>query len=256
MTTDPTRMHLVHPLDAATPIAVEHDHTYPTERGPLGFTIYRPPHAAGPTPAVVFVSGYPDPGLVQMFGAPLQAWASYVDWARRLAAAGIAAITYANHVPDDADALVAHLRAHADRLGIDPARIGLWACSGNAPTALGVLARHPVRTAALLYPFLLDVGDARAAAEASARFFFALPPLGVDDLPARAPLLVVRAGHDATPGLDATLTRFVAAARARGLEVELVEHADAPHAFDLVDDTPATRAVIEQVVAYLGRALA
>jgi hypothetical protein len=48
--------------------------------------------------------------------------------------------------------------------------------------------------------------------------------------------LIVRAGKDATPGLDASMQRFLAAAGARGVSIELVDLADAP----LRDpDTPA-----------------
>lgn len=77
----------------------------------------------------------------------------------------------------------------------------------------------------LLYPYTLDV-----AAEAAV-MHFAAPPVTVDELP-RVPILVVRAGQDATPNLDAKLDAFVTAARARELPVSLLEHADGPHAFD------------------------
>ncbi len=70
------------------------------------------------------------------------------------------------------------------------------------------------------------------------------------------PTLLVRAGRDATPGLDAGLLRFAEAARGRGLPLTLLDLADAPHAFDLVDDTPATREAIGQVLAFLRRELA
>jgi acetyl esterase/lipase len=65
------------------------------------------------------------------------------------------------------------------------------------------------------------------------------------------PILIVRAGRDAMPGLDASMQRFLAAAPARGVEIELVDHADAPHAFDLVDESPATHAAIDRVLAFL-----
>jgi len=63
-------------------------------------------------------------------------------------------------------------------------------------------------------------------------------------------MLVVRAGKDAMPGLDETLQRFVARH-----PVTLIDHAEAPHAFDLVDDTPRTHEVIDEVLAFLRRAL-
>lgn len=205
---------------------------------------------------MVFVSGYPDPGMTAFFGKPIRAWASYRDWGRAVAASGLVGITYGNRTPADVDALVAHLRANAVSLAIDPARVGAWSCSGNAPDALGLMTRTPLTCAALLYPFLLDVDGATALPEAAAKFYFAAPPITIDDLPDAVPMLIVRAGADQTPALNVTLDRFVAAARTRGLPVTLIDHPDAPHAFDLVDDRAATHAVTEQVLDFLRRNLA
>ncbi|MGN6108022.1 MAG: alpha/beta hydrolase [Kofleriaceae bacterium] len=255
MTTDPTSLPLVYTLDGADRVAVERDHLYPTERGPLGFDLYRPPQATAPCPAVVLVSGLPDPGVVAMLGKPLKDWASYVGWARTLAASGIVAISYTNREPADVVALVRHLRESAGSLGIDPDRIGAWACSGNVPTALGLIAHERIAAAALLYGYLLDLDGATHVAEAATRFYFAVPPVSLDELPRELPMLVVRAGRDQTPGLDATLLRFVEAARARGLAVELIDLPEAAHAFDLIEDSPETRAAIEGVCAFLRGAL-
>jgi dienelactone hydrolase len=255
MTIDFTTMPLVHTIAGAADVAVERDHVYPTEQGPLGFNLYRP-QGAGPCPAVVLVAGMPDPGLAAMLGKPLQDWASYVGWGRMIAASGIAAITYRNRTPADVTALIRHLRAEAGALGIDPDRIGVWACSGHVPNALGVIAHEHIACAALLYGYTLDLDGATIVAEAAARFTFARPPVSIDELPRAVPLLVVRAGKDTTPGLDDNLVAFVAAARARALAITLIDHAEAPHAFDLVDDSPATHAVIDDVLAFLRRALA
>jgi acetyl esterase/lipase len=239
MTLDATSKPLVHTIEGAADVAVAR-HVYTTQQGPLDFDLYRPPDATTPSPALVFVSGYPDPALAAMFGKPLKDWASYVGWARMVAASGVAGIAYTNRTPQDVVALLQHLRANAAALRIDPARIGVWACSGHVPTALALAAREPLACAALLYGYLLDLDGARSAAEASAQFHFAVPPVSLDELPRQLPMLVVRAGRDAMPGLDATLQRFVAAARARELPMTLIDHAEAPHAFDLMDDTPTT----------------
>jgi hypothetical protein len=255
MTTDFTAMAPVHTLAGADRVIVERDHTYETPQGPLGFDLYRPPGAATPCPAVVFVTGLPDPGVAAMLGKPLKDWASYTGWARLVAASGIAGVTYLNRQPADVAALVRHLRDHAASLGIDPARIGVWACSGHVPNALALLARDRFACAALLYGYTLDLDGATAVAEAATQFYFAAPPVSIDDLPRELPMLVVRAGRDVTPGLNATLDRFIAAAGARQLAVTVVDHADAPHSFDLVDDSPRTHEVIEQVLAFLARSL-
>ncbi|MGZ3452470.1 MAG: alpha/beta hydrolase [Polyangiales bacterium] len=245
MTTDFTSKGLVYTLETATDVVVERDHSYATASGPLGFDLYRP-RASGARPAVVFVSGFPDPGMTAMVGKPLKDWASYQGWGRLVAASGLVGIAYLNREPADVVALVHHLRENAASLGIDPDRIAVWACSGNVPTALSLVAREKLACAALLYGFTLDVADE------AARFHFAAPTAGFDDLPRDLPMLVVRATKDATPGLDANLQRFIAEARKRALPITVIEH-DGPHAFDVVDDTDASRAAIEQVLAFLQR---
>lgn len=257
MTIDFTSAGLVCGSDEAERVTVEREHVFISEGGgPLAFELYRPPGAEGPRPAVLFVSGYPDPGLVAMLGKPLKDWTSYRQWARLVAASGLVGVTYANHEPGDVVALVRHLRADAAALGIDPERLGVWACSGNVPTALGLVAREQVRAGALLYGFTLDVDGATEVADAARQFHFALPAVTLAELPRDAPLLVVRAGLDATPGLDASLQRFLAAAQARGLPITRIDHSEAPHAFDVVDDSPASRRVIADVLAFLRDTLA
>ena len=256
MTTDMTSRGLVHTIAGAADVSVERDHVYTTEQGPLGFDLFQPARATTPSPMVVLVTGFPDPGAAAFFGKPFKDWASYRDWARLFAASGIAAIVYTNRDPADVVALVRHLRANAGELGVDAERIGVWACSGNVPNALGLVARERIDCAALLYGYMLDLDGATDVADAAARFRFAVPPVSIDDIPREMPMLVVRAGRDVTPGLNATLDRFIAAAAARELAVTLVDHADAPHSFDLIDDSPRTHEVIEQVLAFLVRSLA
>jgi len=71
------------------------------------------------------------------------------------------------------------------------------------------------------------------------------------DLPASTPVLVVRAGRDQFAGVNDALDRFVLAAWRRDLPVTCVNHAAAPHAFDLECDDAASRAVIRQVLSFV-----
>jgi hypothetical protein len=221
------------------------------------FDLYLPPDARAdrPCPAVVLVSGYPDPGFEAMLGCKLKQMQAYVDWARLLAASGMAAVTYACIEPvRELAALLEHLGAHGEALGLDARRIGLWAASGNVPNAIGALidGRLRPRCATLCYGYLLDLGGSTAVAQAAAGIGFANPTHGrsIDELPADLPLLVVRAGHDRTPGLNGTIDAFVAAALARDLPLTLTNVSAAPHAFDLDDDRPQTRTVIDAIVAF------
>jgi acetyl esterase/lipase len=99
----------------------------------------------------------------------------------------------------------------------------------------------------------LGLHIARQRAEAAAQLRFANPCAGrpIDDLPQDLPLFIARAGRDRIPHLNETIDAFVAAALARNLPVTLVNHAAAPHAFDLLDDSEASRETIRSILGFL-----
>lgn len=227
---------------------------YPTRGGAvLALTTYAPPDLTTPAPAVVLATGYPDPGFAGLMGCRQAEMASYVSWAELLASHGMVAVTYENADPlPDALAVFRHLRADAASLGIDPDRLALWACSGNVPTALAVLGAEPaIRCAALCYGYMLDdpAAGETPVADAAAQFRFANPGAAAETLPRSTPMLVVRADADEMPGLNASIHTFMD--RMAGTAVRLRTVPDAPHAFDLNDDSDSSRAAIGEIVAFL-----
>lgn len=221
--------------------------------GPLMLDVWAPTLPASGTPrgAVVFVSGFPDPAFEARAGCKVLEMAAYVSWAQLVACSGLVAITYANREPvADLAAVLHHVHEHAAELGVDRDRIGIWACSGNAPTGLGALlkgAEVSIACAALCYGYMFGAG----AAAAQIGFADPCAGRGVHDLKPGVPLLVVRAGGDQTPGLNVTIDSFVADALSHDLPVTLINHAGAPHAFDLIDDRERTREVIRSVLRFL-----
>lgn len=216
----------------------------------LTMDVYSPPDrtASERTPAVVLVPGFP--GAVKRIG-------SFVSWAELSAASGLVAITCATKEPvADTEAVLAYVREHAASLGVDPGRMGLWACSAHVPNALSLLA-HPQRgylkCAALCYGYMLDLDGSTAVADAARMYGFANPCSNrtFEELPRDTPLFIARAGLDETPGLNAALDSFVAAAVRDNRPVTFVNHATGPHAFDVADDSPATCDVIRQVLAFV-----
>ena len=229
-------------------------------RGGLGFDIYSPPNGDGSTlrPAVISVAGYPDPGMERILGCRTKEMGSSMSWARLVAASGMVAVNYANREPAaDIHSVLRHLREHGAALGIDSRRMGLLAVSGHGPLAMATLiddkADAPLRCAALICPILMDLDGFTAVADAARTFRFANPGEGrtVEDLPRDTALFIARAGQDSTPGLNETLDRFVTKALERNLKVDLVNLPEAPHAFDLMQDTETSREAIRAVLGFL-----
>jgi hypothetical protein len=246
-------------LSGMESVAVRQDVEFrAADGGVLAMDLYSPPDAKPGTrlPAVVLVAGYPDPGFERMLGRKFKETGSTMSWARLLAASGLAAIAYTNREPAaDVDALLRFIQQNASSLGLDENRIGLWASSGNVPVALSALMKEggSLRCAALCYGIMLDLDGSTSVAEAAKMFKFANPSAGksVADLPPARPLFLVRAGRDETPGINESIDRFVAAALRLNLPLTLVNHAEGPHAFDLFDDSEATREIVREVLAFL-----
>ncbi len=223
----------------------------------LAFDLYEPPGGDGPTPrpVVVLVTGYNDLGMQRFIGCKAKEMESYRSWGRLMAASGMMAVTYECREPAaDAPAVLRHLRDASTTLGIDRARIAVWSCSGNVPNALGLLMNEPgLAGAALLYGYMLDLDGHAHVADAAVTFRFATPAAGrsVHDLPADLPLFIGRAGRDETPGLNDSLDRFVAHALRENRPVTVVNHHTGPHAFDITDNSQASRNVVRAVLEFL-----
>ena len=242
-----------------------------TAAGPLTMDLYRPADAAGGArlPAVIFVAGYNDVGYEKVFGRKFKDMAMSVSWGQLVAASGMVAIAYTNREPvDDLDALLVYVRENAAALGIDERRVGVWATSGNVPLALWALMRREqmaapgpkgpgLRCGALLYGFMLDLDGATGVTDAAQSFRFTNPNAGasLEDLGKDLPLLIVRAGQEQFPGLNDSIDRFFATALTLNRPITLVNHATGPHAFDLLDDSDTSRAIIRQVLDFLQASL-
>lgn len=257
---DITRRAVVYTLPGVDAVSVRVDLEYRvTAEAALAMDIYYPPGVGigSRIPAVIFVSGYPDPGVQARLGCKQKEMQSYISWARLAAASGLAGITYTNREPDpDGRALLDFIGLSAAGLGIDETSIALWACSGNVPMALSLLMRERpdrFKCAVLCYGFMLDLDGSTFVAQAAAEWGFANPcaAKSIDDLPGGLPLLVARAGRDEFPHLNESLDRFVAAALRRNLPITLVNHAAGPHAFDLMHDSEDSREIIRHILGFM-----
>lgn len=221
--------------------------------------VYRLPDAPRHAACVVLVNGFSDEGAVARLGCRMKDMAAFETWARAFAAVGVVAVTHTTGATpaDDLNHVIARLAVDGATGSVDPRRIGLWACSGHVPNAFGALIALPshIQAAALCYGYMLDVDGADHVARARVSWRFAHPAAGasLDEVP-DIPMLVVRAAHDATPGVNASIDAFSRAALARDRRLTLVNY-PGPHAFDLEDDSPHAHAASWQVIDFLRRHL-
>ena len=165
--------------------------------------------------AVILLGGLPDEAFQKHVGCRFMEMEWTISMAQLIAASGMTAITHSNR-----DAL-ADGRALIDHLG---GKVGVWSTSGHGPVVL------------------------QAAARASCTVL--INPITKDVCP-DTPLLVVRAGQDENPGLNAALDAFAAKALAENKPFTLVNYPEARHSFELYQDQPETRRILQQGLDFL-----
>jgi dienelactone hydrolase len=208
---------------APAPGAVDVQMNVPYAEG-LQMDVYRPRTASGPMPVLVFFN--------LATGAQRGALMT-TSWARVAAAEGIVAVLPDLTFEEEAqqlDALLRYLTTHGAELGIDPNAIAVFAASGNVFRSLPLL-QDPTRTAvrsAVLYYGTATVSTFRS------------------DLP----MLFVRAGLDRPP-VNVAMDELVTRALANNAPVTLLNYPSGHHAFETIDDSLATRAVIDQTIAFV-----
>jgi dienelactone hydrolase len=235
-------------------VTVERDLPYANDSTRL-MDVYRPEASASDCrPAVVLATGFPESGAAGHGLPGFRDWASYQDWARLIACSGLTAITYTNEEPRrDLDALLDYIAANGKSLGIDASRVGLWACSGNAPTALAAIGnRTDIACAVLSYGYLMDLPGEEEVATAAAKFGFVNATAGMSiDHFRRAPLMIVRAGADEMPGLNTSMDRFVSDALDANLPGQLLDFPEGIHGFDVFDATERSKQFVMEQIRYL-----
>lgn len=223
--------------------------------------VYLPPAQPGKTlrPAVFFVHGGPVPREMSL----ATEWGVYISYGELAVASGLAAVVF-NHrlrtltdypvAQSDMKDAIEYVRRHGADLGIDAQRIGVWVFSGGGPLAAWCLRERPpfLRCLVAFYA-LLDVrhtlpADADAELVARAHAFSPGAHLGAKS--AGLPIFVARAGLD-TPFVNESIDRFVREAMASNAPLDLVNHAQGQHGFDVVDDVARSREIIAHAFAFV-----
>ena len=256
------RMRIVFSVPGMDGVRVQRNLEYKAaDDQPLHMDVYAPPGPPRSRPAVILIHGGPIP----IAGA--KNMGVFVSYGELLAASGFAAITF-NHrflaparivdAAGDVADLVVHVRKVAGSLGVDPERLALWAFSGGGPFLAAPLRERPAWLRAVVaYYAVLDL---RQPAEAesgispeSRRIFSAVRGLG-EDARSAPPILVARAGLD-NPRLNAGIDRFVQAALEKGAALDLLNHPQGRHGFDVLDDDARSKQIIGHTLEFLRNCL-
>jgi acetyl esterase/lipase len=260
------RMEIVYRVPGMADVAVRRDLAYASPGGEaLTMDVYSPAGlpAGSRSPAVLMIHGGPIPRV----GA--KNMGVFISYGRLLAASGFVGVTF-NHRflgPDrlldaasDVRAAGAYVLEHAEDLGIDRERIGVWAFSGGGPFLSLFLSGDSLQARAVVaYYAALDLqekapGSTAAVSDETRRDFSP-----VHHLEARAgrvpPILVARAGLD-FPFLNAGTDRFVAKALATNASLDLMNHPAGRHGFDILDDDARSKEIIARTLDFLRLRLA
>jgi len=253
------RMPVVLTVPGMEAVGVQRDVVYKTtEDQPLHMDVYSPPGPSRPRPAVILVHGGPIPRV----GA--KNMGVFVSYGRLLAASGFVAVAFDHRflaparltdAGGDVADLVAYVRKNASSLGVDPERLAIWAFSGGGPFLATPLRERPAWLRAVVaYYAVLDLqqpppgADSGLSPEIRERFS-AVRGLG-SDAGSAPPLLVARAGLD-NPWLNGGIDRFVQAATAGGATLDLLNHPQGRHGFDILDDDARSKQIIRRTLEFL-----
>ena len=224
----------------------------------LMLDIYSPSVRKGDgLPAIIFIHGGPVP-----LDHPRKDSGQYVGWGKLAAASGMIGITFnhsyhaAEHLPQSVASVpeaVTFIRDHAASFNIDPNRICLWACSGGGPHICFALRDQPdFLRCMVIYYAIMDVQPVNFLAdtlnEEQVKMYSAVSYIQNEPLP--FPILMVRAGLD-HPGLNKTIEGFISQALAANLDIEIMNHAQGQHGFDILDNDSRSKQVISRTIAFI-----
>ena len=253
------RMRVVLSVPGMDAVKATRDLVYKKTGGqPLHMDLYAPPGPLQPRPAVILIHGGPIPRI------GMKNIGQFVSYGQLLAVSGFVAVTFDHRflapgrltdASADVTDLVAHVRKNAGSLGIDPERLALWAFSGGGPFLAAPLRERPAWLRGVVaYYAVLDLQQPPAGADDGIstevrQSYSAIRGLG-DDARRAAPLLVARAGLD-NAWLNGGLDRFVQAAVAKGATLDLLNHPDGRHGFDILDDDARSKEIMRRTLDFL-----
>lgn len=254
---DNSKQSVVYELPGMEDLLIKKDIKYNEgEEESLHFDICYPSNSDQKYPVIIFVMGYSDETMNKMTGSRLKEINQYISWSKLMAASGVVAVTYETNQPErDIGELIKYLQINAESLNIYGNRIGIWACSGNVPTALSVMItknEHLIQCAVFYYGFMLDWNDSMHVSEASKRIGFVYPnKISFDKISQNIPQLIIRSGSEENPHINDSIDFYVNYVISKNKPVTCINYPLGSHGFDVLLDNDFTIELIKQTIRFL-----
>lgn len=247
-------------------VEVHRDIAYKTaDNADLKMDIYLPPGRApgARLPVIFFIHGGYIPRNTTFLP---KEWGVYQSYGRLAAASGLAGVTFnyrywgwsredmERSFGDVLDA-IRFVRSQAAEYSVDAERVALWAFSGGGPH-LAIPLREKldfVRCLVSFYAILdlsLQTRWAKLDAEKEKSAEFSPVTYLRKDGPKFPPVFIGRAGHD-SPVINGAVDRFVAQALALNQMIELMNHPEGRHGFDILNDDSRSREIIARALEFI-----
>lgn len=238
-------------------VTAQRDLVYKTvDNVDLKMDVYTPAGISGstPLPGVLFIHG----GPIRQNMQPLpKDWGGFISYGQLMAASGLIGVTF-NHrfygkafweqARDDVVAAVDYVREQASTLGLDPERLCLWVFSGGGPFISFALRDQPkyVKSLVIYYALLeLSKSAPKALGESLTPAAYLEPGTSFE-----IPIFIARAGLDRR-NINQSIDTFIKKALAANVPLEVAEHPQGRHAFDILDDNAQSRQIIARTIDFI-----
>jgi acetyl esterase/lipase len=260
------KMPLVYSVPGEDQAQVQRDIVYKSAEGAAGkldlkLDVYTP-HAAKASdrfPAVIFISG----GGAEDPKHDFRDAGVFLSYGRVLAASGFVAITFSkryaraadgtSHGWEDFDDMVRYVHDHAAGLHVDANRMAFWAFSAGGALLAPVLSEEPgYAQAVICFYCVLDTDVSNVPDNMKDKIRSAASSLWQIQTKSHPfpPIFIGRAGRD-FESLRNSMDQFVQAALTKNLTIEVMNHPQGRHAFDIIDADARSREVIQRAIDFL-----
>ncbi len=249
---------VVYSVEGMEQVKIQSDLVYAcSESIELKMDVYIPPDAGQRLLGVIFIHGGPVPRDM-----PIKDSGQYTSWGRLVAASGMVGFTFNRRYSSfeelgasskDLECAIAFARQNAAEFSLDPDRLCLWAASGGGVMLSQALQKPAAYIRCLvIYYALLDLCDnedlLRVIGSQEQRRYS--PAAQLNQAAESLPIFIARAGKD-DPSINSTIDCFVEKALSLNLNLELHNHPNGQHAFDILDDHPRSRQIIRRTLEFM-----